>query len=70
MGPASKISSKISSRCIGLVNEVVKLKSKKMVKEEMTGGKKEHGRKKDDYFILSGFLSINLLLKIFSFVIL
>ena len=34
MGPASKTSSNISSRGIGKVDAVVKLKPKKMVKED------------------------------------
>ena len=53
MGPASKTSSKTSTRHIGEVDTVVKLKPKMMLKKDMKkeeiesiGGKKE--RKKED----------------------
>ena len=45
MGPASKTSHNTSSRCIGEVDDVVRFKSKMMMKEEMTGGNREQGRK-------------------------
>ena len=41
MGPASKTSGHTSSRHIGEVDAVVSFEPKKMVKEEMTGGKIE-----------------------------
>ena len=37
---------KKDSRRIGQVDAVVKVNPKKMVKEEMTGGKREQGKKK------------------------
>ena len=46
MGPASKNSSNTSSCRIGKVDTVVKFKPKQMVKEKMTGGNREHGRRK------------------------
>ena len=46
MDPASKTSRNTSSSRIGQVDTVVKLKPKKMVKEEMKGGNGEQGRKK------------------------
>ena len=46
MGPESKTLRNTSSRHIGLVDAVVKLKPKKMVKDEMTGGNREQGRRK------------------------
>ena len=49
MGPASKTSRNTSSCHIGEVDTVVKIKPKMMVKEEMTGGSREHGRKKSDF---------------------
>ena len=45
MGSASKTSCNISSHCIGEVDTAVKLEPKMMVKEYMTGGNREHGRK-------------------------
>ena len=54
MGPASKTSRNTSSHHIGQVNAVVKLKPKKMVKEEMTGGNRVQGMKKNPpYFAFS-----------------
>ena len=46
MGPASKTTHNTGSRHIGEVDAVLRLKPKKMVKEEITGGKGEQGRKK------------------------
>ena len=46
MGPASKTSRNTSSSHIGEVDTVVKLEPKMMVKEEMTGVNKEHGKEK------------------------
>ena len=46
MGPASKISCNTSSRRIEEVDAIVKLEPNKKVKEEMTGGNREHERKK------------------------
>ena len=48
MSPASKTLRNTGSSRIGQVDAVVKLKPKKMVKEEMTGGNREQGRKKMD----------------------
>ena len=47
MGPASKTSRNTSSRSIGEVDAVARLEPKKMVKEEMTGGNRGQGRKKN-----------------------
>ena len=46
MGPASKTSCNTSSHHIGEVDTIVRFEPKIMVKEEMTGGNREQGRKK------------------------
>ena len=51
MGPASKTSGYTSSRRIGEVDTIVKPEPKMMAKEEMTGGNREHERKKEGLFI-------------------
>ena len=51
MGPASKTSPNTSSRRIGQVDAIVKLKPKKIVKEEMTRGNREEGREKKIVFV-------------------
>ena len=49
MGPVSNTSHNISSRRIGEVDAVAKFEPKKMVKEEMKGGKREQGRGKNSF---------------------
>ena len=55
MDPASKNSRNTNSRRIGEVDAVVRFKPKMMLKEEMTGGKIQSKRRKENYQIKNNF---------------